>query len=143
MRENGFITEEEYEHSMKYIMERKKPKASGDPHPGSSTEAAAAVAMPPVGPRRKLDREDEAWVKANALPKVLGCTITHDVDGHKQRWYAKYLNGGSRSRRSRAYGDKGHKGFANVPRVFEPCAPLDMVPAYKRNERRVSVGLHS
>ena len=37
----------------------------------------------------------------------------------------------------------GHKGFANVPRVFELCAPLGMGPSYKRTKSRVSVGLHS
>ena len=64
----------------KYIMERERHKASGDPHPGSSIGAAAAAENPAPPPRPKLDKEDEAWVKANALPKVKGCTITHDVD---------------------------------------------------------------
>ena len=59
LKEMGIITEEEYENSMKHIMEKKKPKASGDPHPGSSTGAAAAVAMPAPAPRRKLDKDDE------------------------------------------------------------------------------------
>ena len=106
MREKGFISEEEYENSMKRMMEKKKPKPSGDPHPGSSTGEAAAVALPAPAPKRKLGENDEAWVRANALPKVPGCTITHDIDAYKQRWYAKYPTCGSRSRN---YGDTGTK----------------------------------
>ena len=105
MKEKGFIDEDEYDNSMKHIMEKQKHKASGDPHPGSSTGAAAAAAAAPA-PKRKLDKADETWVRLNALPKVVGCTITHDRDAHKQRWYAKY-DGQSRSRN---YGDTGTKG---------------------------------
>ena len=107
MKENGFISEEAYENSMTHIMQKKNPKASGDPHPGIKTGAAAAAAMPAPAPRRKLDKEDEACVRANALPNVMGCTITHDIDANKQRWYAKYPNCGSKSRN---YGDMGTKG---------------------------------
>ena len=106
MKEKGFISDEEYDNSMKHIMERKKHKASGDPHPGSSPGAAAAVEVPALAPRPKIDKEDEAWVRANALPSVLGCTITHDRDANKQRWYAKHPNCHSKSRN---YGDKGTK----------------------------------
>ena len=84
MKEKGFITAEEYDNSMKHVVENKKHKASGDPHPGSSIGAAAAAENPAPPPRPKLDKEDEAWVKANALPKVKGRTITHDVDARVQ-----------------------------------------------------------
>jgi len=84
LKEKGIITEIEYDNTMKQIMEKKKHKASGDPHPGSSTGAAAAAAMPAPAPKRKIDKEDEAWVRANALPNVSGCTITHDIDANKQ-----------------------------------------------------------
>ena len=107
MKEKGFISDEEHDNSMKHIMEKKKHKASRDPHPGSSTGAAAAVEVPALAPRPKIDKEDEAWVRANALPKVMGCTITHDRDANKQRWYAKYPNCHSKSRN---YGDMGTKG---------------------------------
>ena len=66
MKEKGFISDEEYDNTMRHIMEKRKHKASGDPHPGSSTGAAAAAEMPPPAPMRKLDKEDEAWVRANA-----------------------------------------------------------------------------
>ena len=90
---------------MKHIMEQKKHKASGEPHPGSSPGAAAAVEVPPPPPRPKIAKEDEAWVRANALPKVGGCTITHDKDGPKvRRWYAHYPDCDSASRN---YGGKG------------------------------------
>ena len=102
MKEKGFIDEDEYDNSMKHIMEKKKPTTSGDPHPGSSTGAAAAVAMPPAPPpKRKVENQNEAWVRANALPKVKGCTIFHDTC-NKTRWYGNYPGKQSRSRN---YGD--------------------------------------
>ena len=89
---------------MKHIFEneKKKPKASGDPDPGSHTGAAAAVAMPAPAPRRKLDKEEEDWVRDNALPEVKGCTITHVIGPSKMKWTAKYPKCGSKSR---DYGD--------------------------------------
>ena len=72
MKEKGFISEEEYANSMKHIMEQKKQKASGEPHPGSSVGAAAATEVHAPAPRRNIDKEDEEWVRENALPNVVG-----------------------------------------------------------------------
>ena len=91
MKEKGFISEEECENTIKYIMERKKHKASGDPDPGA-VEAAAPAENDAAPARPKINKEDEAWVRANVLPKVQGCTITHDVTADPRRWYAKYPN---------------------------------------------------
>ena len=98
LKENGYISIEEYDNSMEHIMKKKKPKPCGDTHPESHTEAAAAVAMPAPAPGRKLNREAEEWVRENALPKVTGCTTTHTVTVKEKRWKAMYPEAGSRSR---------------------------------------------
>ena len=59
MKEKRFISEEEYEKSTKHIMEKQKPKASGDHHAASSSRAAAPVELPAPAPnRRKIDNDE-------------------------------------------------------------------------------------
>ena len=91
MKDMGFIEQHELDNSMKHIMEKKKHKTSGDPHPGSSTGAAAAVDIPAPPPKRKLDKQDEAWIKAHALPNVVGCSITHVNNGKETSGMANIL----------------------------------------------------
>ena len=56
MKEKRFISEEEYDKSTKHIMEKQKPKASGDHHPASSSGAAAPVEMPATAPEKAKNR---------------------------------------------------------------------------------------
>ena len=89
---------------MKQMKEKAKAKHSGEPSPGTDAGAAAAVAEPAPAPRRKLDKEDEEWVRANALPRVHGCTVTHIVDAVKMKWTAAYPGCNTRSRNYGAAG---------------------------------------
>ena len=118
LKENGFITEPEYDNSIKHINARKKPNASGDPDPGSGTGAASPGAVHPPAPCRKLDREDEEWVRANAKPKVTRCTITHVVNDEVKKWTVKYPLCKSRSRN---YGDDLDEGGRTCLEALNHC----------------------
>ena len=70
MKEMRFISEEEYDNSMKHIMEKKKPRASGDDLASSSGPAAPAD-MPAVAPEKRTIATDEIeWVRKNPLPQI-------------------------------------------------------------------------
>ena len=98
MKENKFITEEEFESSMKYMNEKKKHKPSGDSVPGSSNGSGLDTQVAKQPPKPKQNKTDYKWIKANLLPNVTGCTITHVCNTEETRWYGNYPDQGSKSR---------------------------------------------
>ena len=90
LKSHAFITDEEYENSVKRLNEKKTGRPSGEPSPGADAGAAAAAVPPAPAPRRKVDTLTEDWVRAHALPPVKGCTITHVVDAGRMKWTITY-----------------------------------------------------
>ena len=95
LKSNGFITAEEYKKSMDKLSEKQRARQSGEPPPGLGGAEAVPAAAPS---KRKLDRTEEAWVKANALPPVQGCTVTHVQDLSRNKWTIYYPGCNSCSR---------------------------------------------
>ena len=108
LKEMGFISEEEFDNTMKHIMERKKHKASGDPDPGA-VEAAAPAEVAAAPARPKLDKEAIEMIRASFLPNVNGCLIIHDE--RLNYWQARYPNC-SPTIRCRAY--ERHKNYSSI-----------------------------
>ena len=98
LKSHAFITDEEYENTMKRLNEKKTGRPSGEPSPGADVAAAAAAVPPAPVPRRKVTTETEDWVRANALPPVDKCTIQHIVDPSKMKWTIAYPHCNTRSR---------------------------------------------
>ena len=89
LKSKAFITDEEYQEAVKQIQAKAKPKTSGEHSPGGDVGAAATGEAP--APKRKVDREDEEWVRANVLPRVPGCTVQHIVNHHVGlKWTVAY-----------------------------------------------------
>ena len=90
MKDKNIITEDEYNNSVKRILEKERPEPSGDHDPGSSTGAAAApVAGPGQTVKPKIENEDMEYINNHVKPQITGCTIYNSVRVGEY-WVARY-----------------------------------------------------